>query len=80
MPIYRMHLENGISMETFEGIVRRLGSIYRGLKPVRGGGRNLVTAIDIQTRDLNTVQWVAEDRLWERGAHDRARVKRVEAL
>lgn len=64
MRTFRLHLERGLSGEQYERLAARLGACRKVMTPVRGGGRNLVVAIDVRTRSREAVEYFAEKRIW----------------
>lgn len=82
--IFRIHLDPAVSQDKYEKIVERLGWGYdRAMKPVKDETRRgLIGAIDLKTRDQETAEWVAFERLWLRAIPNkyRARAKSVEEI
>lgn len=64
MKAFRLHLKHGLSAEKYERLAARLGISRKAMTPVRGGGRNLVVAIDLRTGKRETAEFFAEKRIW----------------
>ena len=64
MRTFRLHLQRGLSGEQYRRLAARLGICRKVMTPVRGGGRNLVVAIDVRTRTREAVDYFAASRIW----------------
>ena len=86
MKTYRLHLSHGLSAEKYDKFVERLGFLGRYVTPVRGGGRNLVVALDVLTDHADAAQHLADNRIWspkrrlEGQKPVRVRVARIEEV
>ena len=86
MKKYRLHLAHGLSADKYERLVDRLGFLGRYVSPVKGGGRNLVVALDVETNHLEAAEHFAANRVWMpkrrlQGQRPvRARVERIEEV
>ncbi len=45
MKTFRIHLKRGISQKNFALLLKRLGFLYKDIRPIKGGGRNFIMAI-----------------------------------
>ena len=85
MKTFRLHLRHGLSAGKYEKLVERLGFLGRYVSPVKGGGRNLVVAIDVKTDYRQAAEHFAYNRVWMPGrrlGHGavRAQVESIEEL
>ena len=89
MKTFRIHLKQGLSQANFDLLLRRLGFLYKDIQPVKGGGRSLIIAIDIQTHDMSCAENFAKKRLWLHGKNTglrgfgpkaRAKADRIEVV
>ena len=64
MRTFRLHLAHGLSNEKYERLTSRLGICRKAMTPVRGGGRNLVVAIDVRTGTRDAAEYFAANRIW----------------
>jgi hypothetical protein len=81
---FRLHLKCGLSATQYDRLVARLRSFKKAMSPVKGGGRNLIVAIDVTTGRREAAEHFAERRIWAKkrelhGARPvRVRVLRIE--
>jgi len=61
---FRLHLKHGLSAAQYERLVNRLRAFKKAMTPVKGGGRNLIIAIDVTTGRLEAAQHFAARRVW----------------
>ncbi len=64
MRTFRLHLTHGLSNDKYERLTSRLGICRKAMTPVRGGGRNLVVAIDVMTGHREAAEHFAANRVW----------------
>ena len=64
MKTFRLHLRHGLSGEQYERLVARFGACRKLVSPVKGGGRNLVVALDVHTDHLDAAEHFAANRVW----------------
>jgi len=64
MKTFRLYLAHGLSNEKYERLTSRLDICRKAMTPVRGGGRNLVIAIDVMTGRREAAEHFAANRIW----------------
>ena len=64
MRTFRLHLKHGLSAAQYERLAARLRLFRKVMAPVKGGGRNLVVAIDLRTGRREAAEHFAARRVW----------------
>jgi len=81
---FRLHLKRGLSAAQYDRLVNRLRAFKKAMSPVKGGGRNLIVAIDVTTGRREAAEHFAARRVWAKKRElygprpVRARVVRIE--